>query len=107
MEALSALIFIGFIIWLWFDSLRCREIAIGVCRKFCQHLALQLLDDTVVLVRLRLKRDKLGRIRIQRTYHFEFHEISEQNRVQGEMILLGIQLEMIELPNYLERTLYQ
>jgi hypothetical protein len=101
------MIFIAMLValaWFWFDSLRSREIAKGICQRACSELHLQLLDDTIALVRVRLKRNRYGRLRIQRVYLFEFTQGGE-NRLQGIIVMRGYALEMLELPGYMERTI--
>ncbi|EDN65795.1 conserved hypothetical protein [Beggiatoa sp. PS] len=65
---------------------------------------MQLLDDTIALVRVRLKRNSHGRLNLQRMYQFEFYE-GNNIRQQGTIILLGIFLEMLEIPGYIQRTI--
>lgn len=98
------LILLGFITWFWFDTLRTRERAKGICKHTCRELQLQLLDDTIALVRLRLRRDRRGRLRLQRSYQFEFSEGSN-HRLQGMVVMRGLVLEMLELPGYMDRTI--
>jgi hypothetical protein len=95
---------LGFITWFWFDTLRCRELTKAVCREVCRQLQLQLLDDTIALQRMRLKRDHSGKLSIQRLYHFEFYDGSN-GRHQGTVLMQGGKLELIELPGYLNRII--
>lgn len=104
---MSSIIFLAMLVtlaWFWFDSLRSREIAKGICQRACSQLQLQLLDDTIALVRVRLKRNRYGRLRVQRVYLFEFSQGGE-SRLQGTIVMRGYALEMLELPGYMERTI--
>ena len=47
-----------------------------------------LLDDTVAIAALKLKRARDGRIRLQRAYEFEYSD-SGDNRIEGSIVLLG------------------
>lgn len=58
--------------WYWTDSLRCKEIAREAGRRACQNVQAQFLDDSVVLVKLRVRRDVHGRMAFYRFYTFEF-----------------------------------
>ncbi|MDH3321091.1 MAG: DUF3301 domain-containing protein [Betaproteobacteria bacterium] len=85
--------------WLWIDSLRAREHAIAAGRAACTRYGVQLLDETVAFARLRLARDPEGRLRLRRTYVFEFSETGD-NRRQGAIVMLGARLEDLRLEPY-------
>jgi Protein of unknown function (DUF3301) len=85
--------------WLWIDSLRAREHAIAAGRAACARYGVQLLDETVAFTRLRLGRDDRGRLRLRRTYVFEFSETGD-NRRQGAIVMLGARLEDLQLEPY-------
>jgi hypothetical protein len=92
------LVLLGFagLIWFWLDSMRSREIATGICAELCRRRGLQFLDETVALAKLRLRRDRDGRVRICRTYRFEFTLAGEARR-SGTAVLLGIRLLDLQL----------
>jgi len=92
------------IAWFWLDTLRCREVAKSVCKRACSELKLQLLDDTIALGKLRLKRNQHGRLNVQRTYQFEFSDGGD-SRLQGVVIMCGTVLEILEIPGYMHRTI--
>ena len=77
-----------FAAWYWFSGLRAREAAVLAARSACESEGLLLLDETVVLGRLRLERDDDGRLRLRRAYHFEFSDTGN-NRRPGSVVLLG------------------
>jgi hypothetical protein len=84
---------------LWIDSLRAREHAVAAGRAACARYGLQLLDETVAFTRLRLARDEEGRLRLRRTYVFEFSETGD-NRRHGAIVMLGARLEDLQLEPY-------
>lgn len=84
---------------LWFDSLRAREHAVAAGRAACARYGVQLLDETVAFTRLRLARDEEGRLRLRRTYVFEFSETGD-NRRHGAIVMLGARLEDLQLEPY-------
>jgi hypothetical protein len=93
---------IGFVIAavaLWIDSLRAREHAVAAGRAACARYGVQLLDETVSFTRLRLARDEAGRLRLRRTYVFEFSETGD-NRRHGAIVMLGARLEDLQLEPY-------
>ena len=84
---------------LWVDSLRARERAVLAGRSACQRYDLLFLDDTVSFARMRLARNEEGRLRIARTYTFEFSDTGN-NRRHGAIVLLGAELHGVELEPY-------
>lgn len=85
--------------YLWVDSLRAREHAVAAGRAACARYGVQLLDETVAFSRLRLARDAAGRLRLRRTYVFEFSETGD-NRRHGAIVMLGAQLEDLQFEPY-------
>jgi hypothetical protein len=69
-----------------------------VAQRLCKQHQLQLLDDTITITKLRAKRNKNGRLSWQRTYQFEFSD-SGNNRQKGTIIILGIAVEILEMPD--------
>jgi hypothetical protein len=59
----------------------------------------QFLDDTVSFAKMRLARDQDGRVKIARTYTFEFTETGNSRR-QGAIVMLGRELAEIRLEPY-------
>jgi hypothetical protein len=89
-----ALIVLGALFWV--DSLRARERALLAGRRACERYGVQLLDETVQFARLRLARDEDGRVRLRRTYSFEFSDTGN-NRRQGAIVMLGAELADLHL----------
>lgn len=77
--------------WFWLDSLRAREIAIGLCQAACRQRDLQWLDQTVALRRLGLTWRSEG-LRLRRVYRFDFSEEGMERR-QGYIVMRGLNLE--------------
>ncbi len=85
--------------WLWYSSARAREQAVLAARRGCERHGLQLLDETVLLERLRPRRGRDGRMRWRREYSFEFSGEGEVRR-RGTIVVFGghiVNLQ-IELP---------
>lgn len=83
----------------WMDSLRARERALAAGRGACERNSLQLLDATVQFAKLRLARDDAGRLRLKRTYTFEFSDTGD-NRRHGAIIMLGGELQDMQFEPY-------
>jgi len=93
------LLAIGAAVFLWVDSLRARERAVRAGREACARYGVQFLDETVSFARLRLARDDDGRLRIARTYTFEFSDTGN-NRRGGAIVMLGAELQDLHLEPY-------
>lgn len=83
----------------WVDGMKARERAVQAGRAACERYGLQLLDDTVVSSQLRFARDDEGRVRIRRTYTFEFSDTGN-NRRRGAIVTLGGELADLQLEPY-------
>jgi hypothetical protein len=102
----AALLAIGAGLAFWIDSLGARERALAAGRRACERYGVQLLDETVQFSRLRLARDAEGRIRLQRTYTFEFSETGD-NRRHGAIVMLGGELQDLRLEPYPDKSALQ
>jgi hypothetical protein len=83
----------------WVDSLRARERALAAGRSACRRYGVQLLDETVQFAALRLARDEDGRLRLRRSYSFEFTDTGD-NRRRGAIVMLGGELQDMQLEPY-------
>lgn len=95
----AALLLIFLVAFFWIDSLRARERALAAGRAACERYAVQFLDETVAFARLRLGRDEEGRLKIARTYTFEFSDTGN-NRRYGAIVLLGTALQDVQMEPY-------
>jgi hypothetical protein len=105
-NSIILLIMLSIVAWFWLDTLQCREVAKNICKQTCGRLKLQLLDDTIALKKMRLKRNYRGQLNVQRTYQFEFSD-GGNNRQHGVVIMCGTVLEIVEIPGYMNRTISQ
>ena len=74
-----------------------REIALRATRMYCQREQLQLLDESVALRALWLKRGRDGRPHFWRGYQFEF-TVTGGERYLGKTVMLGRLVESIQVP---------
>lgn len=56
----------------WLNGQQVKELALKTVRAHCLNLEVQMLDEYVALNGIRLKRDQAGKMRLQRTFLFEF-----------------------------------
>jgi hypothetical protein len=82
--------------WYWFTNLKAREAAVIAARAACESEGLLLLDETVLLGKLRPMRDGEGRMRLRRTYEFEYSDTGD-NRRRGSVVLLGGEVEFLNI----------
>jgi hypothetical protein len=82
--------------WAWHANLGARERANLAALETCQRTGAQLLDGTVAFRGFRPARGPDGRLRIRRTYVFDYSQDGVTRR-QGFVILLGDSLESIGL----------
>ena len=99
---LNDIVLIGFICLAygyWFNAQKAKEIALGTAKDHCLAMEVQMLDDYVALNGIRLKRDKLRKMQIQRSFLFEFSSTGYE-RYQGTVLMLGRRVELINMEPY-------
>jgi hypothetical protein len=94
-NGITILLLLG-LLWFWWDSRGVAERAISAARMRCESNGLTFLNDTVAWKKIRLKRNRHGRMQLQRTYFFEFASDMQQ-RYQGEVEMLGKELVTVSL----------
>ncbi|EMR13681.1 hypothetical protein MPL1_04065 [Methylophaga lonarensis MPL] len=98
-DSTIVLIILAVVAWLWWDSRGVAELAIEIAKQRCHWAGVTFLNDTVAWKKVRLKRNRQGRMQIQRTYFFEFASDMQQ-RYRGEIVMLGKQLQSIDMEAY-------
>ncbi|MFZ2406936.1 MAG: DUF3301 domain-containing protein [Methylobacter sp.] len=83
----------------WFIGQQAKEVALKAVRAHCLNLEVQMLDEYVALNGIRLKRDQAGKMRLQRTFLFEFSSTGNE-RYNGTCIMLGRRVESIQMEPY-------
>jgi hypothetical protein len=94
---LIALLAIGALSLLWSASRLAAETARHAGRQACERAGVQLLDQTVMLTRVSLRRDSRGRLRVLRAYSFDYSRHGS-DRARGTLALLGTELQWISEP---------
>jgi hypothetical protein len=93
---LLLLLVLGGIVTAWMKLSRAREIAVSAARRHCELHGLQLLDETVGLRAIRLRRMD-GHRRLERGYGFDV-SIDGEDREQGRMWMIGQRVSGLNLP---------
>ena len=91
-----SLLMLAALAWLWFDSVKAREIAVRTARQACASGGLQFLDETVSISRLQPARDDEGRLLLRRIYSFEYSDTGN-NRRPGSITMLGLQVIALDI----------
>jgi len=94
---LITIIVLGFLYW--YHGQKVKQIAYQATQVYCQSLGVQMLDDYIAGHGLWMKRDKSGKMCLQRTFAFEFSSTG-QHRYNGKIIMLGQQVESIVMEPY-------
>ncbi|MGD8843628.1 MAG: DUF3301 domain-containing protein [Gammaproteobacteria bacterium] len=92
---LILLALLGALVWFWLSTLRVRELALDAARDVCRRQDLQLLDATVALQRLTLRRSA-GQVRLERTFRFSYSDDGVA-RSSGFVITIGNRVEQVGL----------
>ena len=96
MEPLLLLLIAVFLGWFWLDGRRAHAMAVAICRRACERVGAQLLDETVALNRVGLRRDTQRRLRIRRMFTFDY-SVNTVIRQQGYIIMVGIETEVLHI----------
>ena len=91
---LSIVFAIGFGAWYWWRALGTKELALQAARRACERADVDLLDQSVCLSGLGIKRDSEGRPRLRRTFSFDFTATGD-GRYRGRIVLLGQRTESV------------
>ncbi|MDB9894191.1 MAG: DUF3301 domain-containing protein [Reinekea forsetii] len=79
----------------WWQGQGVKAFALRKVKLYCEEHNLQLLDESLVIRKFWIARDRHGLLRIQRIYYFEFTSTGEY-RYRGTMTLHGYQVAEIE-----------
>lgn len=104
-ELVLTTLFIALGAWVW-HHLGIRQLALRRARQATRKEGVQLLDDSIVLVRFRLRRSKDTLLAFERSYQFEFSSLGDR-RFLGWVVMLGRRPVKIELQPYSERNWLQ
>ena len=96
MNTLDFLIILLLIIWIWQDSLKVREFTVKYCQNKCDEMGLQLLDQTIALKSISIKRNTRGYLGLIRQYNFEF-SINGANRYNGTIMVQHYHVRSFQL----------
>lgn len=97
-ESLLPMVLVLAGLWTWQNTLRARERARELARGLCARAGMQLLDETVAVRRLHLRRVPGEGLRLERCYGFEV-SVDGADRQRGSLNLLDGDIVSWDLPN--------
>jgi hypothetical protein len=95
-SSLLILIAIVAVILFWHESLRVREAVTQMCRQICEKCNLQLLDQTVALTSISIRRTASGYPFLYRIYQFEVSN-DGADRFTAYVAMAGKQVEAVQI----------
>ena len=87
-EWFFALAGLGAIIAFWLSTMSSRDVARSLVARFCSDNDLQLLDQTVALRRLAIRRNEKGNLSFLRVFRFDYSDNGFRRR-DGMVWMLG------------------
>jgi len=81
----------------WYRFSQVKEKAVQAAKEFCQAQHMELLDDTVMLKRVKLARNDTGRLCLERIYRLTYFNPQKDRRAQTWLHMLGDELKLISL----------
>lgn len=96
LNALFWLLVLGLFIYYSWRAFQAKDMAFAAARRHCKEMQVQMLDQTVYLRRLWIKRDARGRPGLWRAFHFEF-TVTGGDRYFGRVLMLGRHIQQVEL----------
>jgi len=97
-ELLGFIVLIS-VVWYWLTSMNAKETASQTGARICQDHDVYFLDESVVLNKLRLRRNSAGHVVFYREYMFEFTS-DGAHRYHGKVSMLGKQVIATEMEVY-------
>ncbi|MEE9310032.1 MAG: DUF3301 domain-containing protein [Cocleimonas sp.] len=96
MASFFIILFLALLAWFWLNSIRAKEIALQASAEACKEIQAQFLDQTASLKKLRINRDRNGRMIFERVYSFDFSR-DRETRLQGFVTIVGQKVTQVLL----------
>ncbi|WP_347330063.1 DUF3301 domain-containing protein [Marinimicrobium locisalis] len=96
LNALFWLLVLGLFIYYSWRAFQAKDRAFAAARRHCKEMQVQMLDQTVYMRKLWIKRDSRGRPGLWRAFHFEF-TVTGGDRYFGRVLMLGRHIQRVEL----------
>ncbi len=96
MASIIIILFLALLAWFWMNSIRAKEIAMQASSVACKQIEAQFLDQTASLKKIRLVRNRNGRLGFHRIYSFDFSR-DRENRSKGLVMIEGHMVSQVML----------
>lgn len=96
MASILIILFLALLAWFWLNAIRAKEIAMQASAEACQQIQAQFLDQTASLKSIKTRRNRNGRMILERTYTFDFSR-DRETRVQGLVTIVGHKVTQVLL----------
>ena len=83
----------------WHNAQKAKEVALKAAIAHCRLIDVQMLDDYVALSSVSLKRDRLQKLWLQRSFVFEFSSTGNE-RYNGKVLLMGRRVDSVYMDPY-------
>ena len=83
----------------WINAQKAKEMAFIKAKGHCLAMDVQMLDEYVALNSIKLKRDRSGKIQLQRLFTFEFSSTGDE-RYNGTLLMLGQRVDSVYMEPY-------
>lgn len=93
---LAIFLVLGTVAYLWWHGRGLKDSALRVVKRYCDEQQLQLLDEGLVLSKVRIARSEAGLFCLRRQYRFEFSSTGDE-RYYGTIDVLGKRIQSIKL----------
>ena len=99
------LILLVLLVYIWYETLRLREYVLIKCQQICRESQLQLLDHTIALTAMSIKRRPGNGLRLYRCYGFEY-SINGTERLRGYVDMAGRKILAVRMEDVEGATIY-
>ncbi len=72
----------------WWSAYGIKQLALIATKAYCVTMDVQLLDESLALKRIKIRREHSGKLLLLRYFNFEFASTGD-DRYQGEVIMHG------------------
>ncbi|MEH6470027.1 MAG: DUF3301 domain-containing protein [Halopseudomonas sp.] len=87
---------LAIVAYIWWHGRGLKDSAFRVVKRYCDEQDLQLLDEGLVLNKVRIGRGETGMLCLRRRYRFEFSTTGDERYV-GTIDVLGTRIQSIKL----------
>lgn len=88
------IIVLGF--FYWWHAYGIKQLALQKTKAYCERMDIQMLDESIALNRISIRRDTEGRVALVRVFRFEFTSTGDE-RYQGLTSMHGRRCTHIQL----------